>query len=1022
MNSITHSRIGARGAWKRWGSLGCVLLVGAALSGEVRPNDKLEPAAVEFFEKKIRPVLVDQCYSCHSVESKKQKGGLLLDSKQAILKGGDSGPALVPGKPAESLLLKAMQHGQPDLKMPPKAKLADPIIADFEKWIATGAADPRDGTVKSTKRFIDIPEGRKYWAFKPVAPPAPPKVKSEPWVRTAIDRFILAKLEEKNLLPNPAVGKEKLIRRAYYDLWGIPPPPAEIDAFVKDETPDVYDRLLDKLLASERFGERWARHWLDAVRFAESGGYEFDGDRAGAYFYRDFVIKAFNQDMPFDEFIRLQLAGDQLHPGEFLPTSATGFIVAGPYPGQTTAKTLQIIRYDHLDDMISTIGTSMLGLSMGCARCHEHKYDPIPQEDYYRLVAAFARTDSTAAKLDPKPEVYRQAKAAFDQAHAPLVAARDKFLKDELAGRVAKWAEAKREAAIWQTLDLVASTGKTPVQKRPDGSLLTSGQAPKVDVYTFTFHTCQKGITGLRLDALADPSLPKNGPGRAPDGNFILTDVAVTAAPLKTEGAKMKPMPIKLKTVQATHEQQNYALAGTLDVDKKSGWAIAPEIGKDHAAIFETESDLGFDGGTLLTVTLKFEGDHFAIGRPRLSFTTTPRPAKLEGAVTLQNAQEVATLLEQHGQVNDQNREQFARWFRPLDAEVDKLYKTVEEHAKKEPQPQLATVFVAAERGGGDVHFLVRGEVDRKGPVAKPGYVQVLMTAPEQDQRWLSAVTSKGPVHPRIALARWMTETEHGAGHLLARVIVNRLWQHHMGKGIVATPNDFGVQGEPPTHPELLDYLAAELIKNGWKLKPIHKLIMSSAVYQQTGEANDASLKGDPANKLWWRRPARRLEAEAIRDGLLAVSGSLDTTMFGPGTLDENSARRSVYLTVKRSKLVPMMQMYDAPEAIQSIGVRSTTTVATQALAMMNSPFVRKRAEQLAVRIRPKDAAGLPQAVDDAYLTALGRRATTAERERMVAFINQQVESAGKNPKALDLALADVCQVLLCSNEFVYID
>ncbi|MBL8793254.1 MAG: DUF1553 domain-containing protein [Planctomycetia bacterium] len=1020
MMSPTPTRPSARGVWQRWASLGCVLLVGAALSGEVRPADAPAPEAVEFFEKKIRPVLIEQCYSCHSINSKKQKGGLLLDSKQAILKGGDSGPALVPGKPADSLLLKAMQHSQPDLKMPPKAKLADGILADFEKWIATGAVDPRDGTVKSTKRNIDIGAGRQYWAFKPVAPAAPPKVKSEPWVRTDVDRFILAALEAKNLLPNPLVGKDKLIRRAYYDLWGIPPTPAEIDAFVKDEAPDAYDRLLDRLLAGDRFGERWARHWLDAVRFAESGGYEFDGDRAGAYFYRDFVIKAFNQDLPFDEFIRLQLAGDQLHPGEFLPTSATGFIVAGPYPGQTTAKTLQIIRYDHLDDMISTVGTSMLGLSLGCARCHEHKYDPIPQEDYYRLIAAFSRTDSTAAKLDPKPEVYRQAKAAFDQAHAPLVATRDKFIKDELGGRIAKWAETKRESPTWQTLDLVTSSGKTPVQKRDDGSLLAGGQAPKVDVYSFTFHTQQKGITGLRLDALTDPSLPKNGPGRAPDGNFILTDIALAAAPLKAD-AKTKATPVKLKPVQATHEQQSYALAGTVDADKKSGWAVAPEMGKDHAAVFETEGEVGFDGGTVLTVTLKFEGDHFALGRPRLSFTTAPQPAKLEGTLALQHAQELAALLEQEKEVTDQNRARFARWFRPLDAEVDKLYKAVEEHAKKEPQPQLATVFVAAERGGGDVHFLVRGEVDRKGPVSKPGYIQVLMTAPEQDQRWLSAVTSKGPVHPRIALARWMTDTEQGAGHLLARVIVNRLWQHHMGKGIVATPNDFGVQGEPPTHPELLDYLAGELIKNGWKLKPLHKLIMRSAVYQQTGDASDANLKADPANKLWWRRPARRLEAEAIRDGLLAVSGALDVTMYGPGTLDENSLRRSVYLTVKRSKLVPMMQMFDAPEAIQSIGVRSTTTVATQALAMMNSPFVRKRAEQLAARIRPKDAAGLPQAVDDAYLTAVGRRATTAERDRMVSFINQQIES-NKNPKALDLALADVCQVLLCSNEFVYID
>jgi hypothetical protein len=308
--------------------------------------------------------------------------------------------------------------------------------------------------------------------------------------------------------------------------------------------------------------------------------------------------------------------------------------------------------------------------------------------------------------------------------------------------------------------------------------------------------------------------------------------------------------------------------------------------------------------------------------------------------------------------------------------------------------------------------------------VAKPGFVQVLMNAPERDQLWTMTDSSKGraAVEPRTSLANWLVDTDHGAGQLLARVIINRLWQHHLGRGIVATPNDFGAQGEPPTHPELLDYLAGELIKGGWKLKPIHKLIMTSAVYMQGSQTTEAALKADPQNKLWGRRPARRLEAEAIRDGMLAVSGSLDATMYGPGTLDENGLRRSVYLTVKRSRLVPLMQMFDAPEAIQSIGGRQTTTVATQALALMNSPFVRQRAEQLAQRVQPKSAEELPKAVDDAYRIALARLPSAAERERMLGYVAQQIESHGKDPKALDLALPDFCQVLLCLNEFVYVD
>ncbi|OAI46177.1 hypothetical protein AYO44_11825 [Planctomycetaceae bacterium SCGC AG-212-F19] len=841
--------------------------------------------------------------------------------------------------------------------------------------------------------------------------------------KTPVDAFILAKLYEKKLTLNSATPRAKLIRRAYYDLWGLPPTLEGLTALESDPSADWYEKFIDRLLASERYGERWARHWLDAVRFAESGGYEFDKDRPGAHLYRDFVIQALNQDMPYDEFVRLQLAGDLSKPGDFRAATATGFIVAGPYPGQTTAKTQQIIRYDHLDDMIATVGTSMLGLSLGCARCHEHKYDPIPQEDYYRLIAAFARTDSVETKLDPNPEIYQQAKAAFDQAHAPLVAARDKFEKDELPGRVEKWLAAERDkpAPSWLTLDLT-STGKTPFQKRDDGSLLATGAAPKTDTYVFTAQTFHKGIAAIRIDALADPALPKNGPGRAPDGNFMLTDVSLMAAPI---GGKGKPTPVKLRAGTATFEQEGRPLTAALAGDKKIGWSVGGQAGNDHAATFLTETPLGFDEGTLLTVTLKFESDGHAIGRPQVAFATAA-DAKLDAPLARQHARELVVLLDaQQGQLNDKNRAHVIPWFRLLDPDAAKVHDAVEQHAKQAPQPKTVPVFIAGQKGGGDVHFLIRGEVDRKNGVAQPGFIQVLMNAADRDAHWTKATPmAKGPppVAPRVALAQWITDADQGGAHLLARVIVNRLWQHHFGRGIVATPNDFGVQGEPPTHAELLDYLAAELIKTGWKLKPIHKLIMTSAVYTQSGEPSDAALKADPANRLLWRYPTRRLEAEAIRDAVLAVSGTLDLTPYGAGNLDENSPRRSVYLTVKRSRLVPLLQMFDAPEAIQSVGVRPTTTVATQALAMMNSPLVRQRADKFAQRIRPKSPEELGQAVEAAYRMALSRPPSAAERERMLAFIDRQMDSYGRTPKAQDQALGDFCQLLLCLNEFVYVD
>lgn len=978
-------------------------------------------AGIQFFESKIRPVLSTHCYECHSEKAPKLKAKLLLDSKEGMLLGGVSGPVLVPGKAKESMIVKALTHDG-ETKMP-KNKLSNEIIADFAKWIDMGAPDPRVGKAAAVRKDIDIEKGRSFWAFRPLTQVPPPHVKDDAWARTPIDRFILAKLKEKNLTPNGPVAKERLIRRAYYDLIGLPPSAAEVEAFVKDAAPDAYEKLIDRLLDNERFGERWARHWLDVVRFAESGGYEFDKDRPSAHYYRDFVIKAFNQDMPFDEFARLQIAGDQLKPGALEPTAATGFLVAGPFPGQTTAKTRQLIRYDHLDDMLSTLGSSMLGLSLGCARCHEHKYDPIPQEDYYRLLANLSRTDSTDAKINTEPAAYAKAKAEFDAAHAPFLKARDEYERTELTKRLPEFWKAHKDKTppTWLILDPVEAKGKAPLKKQTDGSLLASTKATKNDAYTITVHTLQKKIKALRLEALADKSLPKSGPGLSADGGFVLTEISVTAAPLVAAmRAKIKPLTVKLKAGAVTAQDAKFPLSAAVDNNAKTGWSVGADAGKDHAAVLEFDGDIGFDGGTLFTITLKFGGESFGIGRPRFSLATSA--AKLDAGGESQTRTELVTALRPlQGQWKVEQRGSIAPWWRKIDAKANEVYGALETHAKSEPQPKLVNVFSAAGNRGGDVHFLIRGEVEKKREIAKPGFIQVLMT--HNEQRWLSLDGTPGKVkEPRIALADWITDPEHGAGHLLARVIVNRLWQHHMGKGIVATPNDFGAQGDAPTHPELLDWLARELIKNGWKLKPIHKLIMTSSVYRIAPDLNPVAQKIDPKNTLWWRHPTRRLEAEAIRDAVLAVAGTLDTKMYGPGTLDGNSQRRSVYLTVKRSQMVPLLQMFDMPEPVQSIGERSVTTVATQSLAFMNSPLVRGAAQKFAARIRPKTPAELGQAIDQAYLHALSRRPTESERERMQSFIERQAASYGSTPQARDQAFVDFCQIVLCLNEFIYVD
>jgi hypothetical protein len=1021
-------------------------------SGQAPPD----PAGVQFFENKVRPLLVDNCYKCHSADAqkdKKLKGELLLDTHDGVLKGGENGPAIVPGKPNESRLIKAVRYTDDDLKMPPKVKLTDEAIADLEKWVAMGAPDPRQSPASGgaapvvAKRVIDLEAGRNYWAFRPLAKVGPPQVKDTGGARTPIDRFILARQEEKGIVPNGPAERRVLIRRAYFDLNGLPPTPKQVDDFVNDTSSDAWEKVVDGLLASDRYGERWARHWLDVARFAESNGYEFDADRPGAWQYRDFVIRALNQDMPWDQFVRWQIAGDKLAPDDFDARAATGFLVAGPSPGQITAKTAEPLRYDQLDDMIATLGSSMLGLTVGCCRCHDHKYDPLPQQDYYRLAACFADTDATELKLSPRAEQYREAEAKWKAEHDSLTAAWEEFQHDKLAARVEQWEKDRRAtdlSAQWLVLDPdQAETDTAPakpakgapkdpgsepetLKKLDDGSLSLENRSPRKQSFTFVVRTQLKEIIGLKIEALADKTLSKPGPGIGNHGEFLLTRMELQAAPLAPPDGKGKPVEAQLTGVKATSESKGKELSRAVDTNPKDGWAADEDTHHDEAAAFQLTSPVGFDGGTELTITLHFDSG-LPFFRPRLSVMTAGRPVTLEGDSAPQGGQEVAALLAQSGgEVTDENRGLIARWLRTVDPKTQSAWRPVQEHQAREPHEQPEKVFAAGVKGGRPVFYLGRGEVNKKNGLASIGFAETLETASDGDEHWTGTQKPRAndnPVPataPRVALANWITDTDHGAGNLLARVAVNRLWQHHMGRGIVNTPNDFGVQGDAPTNPELLDYLAGQLIDNGWKLKPLHRLIMTSAVYMQGNAPSDANMAADPENKLWWRRPPQRLEAEAVRDSLLAASGTLQLTMYGPGTLDETSLRRSIYLTVKRSKPVQLMQLFDAPEASQSIGKRQVTTLATQALTLLNSPFVREQAQLLAKRVRPSPGVDLPTAIEEDYRLTLCRRPTGEEKSRMLGFIDQQEKMYGG--KSADVALVDVCQILLCSSEFVYIE
>jgi hypothetical protein len=998
------------------------------------------PDDTAFFESKVRPILVERCYACHSAGAEKLRGNLYLDTKAGWQKGGDSGPAVEPGDADNSLLIQAIRYDDPVYKMPPKGKLPDAEIAILTDWVTRGAPDPRSGEAKpAAKRVIDLEAGRQHWAFQPLMVAPPPSVEAETWVRTPIDRFILARLEAEGLSPSPEPERRILVRRAFYDLIGLPPTPEELDRWVNDSAVDWYERMIDQLLDRPEYGERWARHWLDLARFAESHGFEHDYDRPTAYTYRDFVIEALNRDLPYDTFVRWQLAGDESAPNDNLALKATGFLAAGVHSTQITKNQVEKERYDELDDIVNTTGTAFLGLTIGCARCHDHKYDPIPTNDYYRMVATFTTTVRSEVELPSDPEGYAKALAKYEVEHAPYVEALARFEADELPDRLGRWERDRRDRSAgephWVVLEpsKVESKGGATFERLDDGSFRAGGKNPDFDTYTIVA-PCHLGeINAIKIEALADPSLAANGPGRASNGNFALTDVSLKVGPLYGIGKTVEPGLINPK---ATFEQTGLPIAAAIDDDPKSGWAVDPQFGQDHAAVLELAADVRPDAGSTLTFTLRFANNAgHNIGRIRVSATDSPRPVGLGDDGIPADVRPILELAAESR--SDEQRAALLTWYRTIDTRWRALKRALDDHAATAPRKEGEKALISTEglpavrlhTQGADfleaTHFLRRGDPNQKDGVAEPGFLQVLMSAPENEQHWQTSPPEGWRTsYRRRALAEWITDTEGGAGHLLARVIVNRLWQHHLGRGIVATPSDFGAQGAPPSHPELLDWLAVELIQGGWRLKPIHKLIMTSAAYRQGSHVDESKASKDIENLLFWRQERRRLEAEPIRDAMLATSGLLDPRMFGPGSLDERMRRRSVYFTVKRSKLIPMMTLFDAPDALVPIAARSSTTVAPQSLLLMNSPVVREWAAGFANRVLHREGESIDDAIRRAYLLTLSRVPTSDELDDARSFLDQQTAThrgAGRGD-GVEAAWTDFGQVLFSLNEFVSIE
>ena len=1022
--------------------------------GESPPEVKDSQESLAFFESKIRPVLVEQCYSCHSQEAAtkgKLKGSLYLDSRDGMLRGGDTGPALSSEHTEESLILKALRYEE--YEMPPSGKLSANIIEDFERWVAQGAIDPRRAAEPIKQKAMDLESGRKFWSLQPLGSIRPASG-AHP-----VDAFILAAQGAKDLTPSEMADPRVLVRRAWFDLLGIPPTPEELqEAIASLGVPEgqkgtvsavAWSALIDRLLERPEYGERWARHWMDIARFAESFGYEQDYDRPNAYHYRDFLIRAFNQDMPFDQMARWQIAGDELAPENPLAWMATGFLGAGAFPTQLTEREFESTRYNELDDMTATTSVAFLGLSIGCARCHDHKFDPISSEDYYRFAASFTAAIRSEKTLDLDPEANRKIaadhKLKLEELRKELMAYEAELLPIELAKFISQRGNdpAKSLNDPWRNLrGELESSAASQFKLQTDGSYLAIGDAPNQDKITFTAALPAGQWTALRIEALADPTLPRQGPGRADNGNFALGNLTVEHLAKDQE-----PTKLVLEQPQATHQQNadSLSIAASIDADLVSGWAIDGQIGKSQAAVFRIANAISTVESDRLRMTLLFHHPNakHAMGRMRFSISKAPSPPIEVGgdappADVLEAIAQIAEKLPVTKELPSSDAWKTAlAWYKSVDPQWSQLNSKLTKLERDGPALRRTNVLVTTEGephvphhadGRGyphfypETHLLRRGDVDQKVSVVSPGFPKVFLkdlNAPAE-LTWADSTKSNSKSsYRRAALAKWLTDTTDGTGALVARVIVNRLWQHHFGRGLVATPNDFGSTGQKPTHPELLDWMAQELIDQGWKLKALHRHLMTSQTYMQTNRRpEDPRLKSDPDNLLWWHRPPRRLEAESIRDSMLVVSGLLDRTMYGPGTLDPNMKRRSIYFFIKRSQLIPMMMLFDWPEPLVSIGQRQTTTIAPQALAFMNNPIARAAAEALSNQISDV------QQIDEVFLKVLSRSPTDAERQAAFRFIAQAQKTRQEQnvPQPEKMAIADFCQILLCANEFIYVD
>ncbi len=935
------------------------------------------------FTRDIRPILASRCYQCHGPE--KQKAELRLDTRAGGLKGGEAGPVIVPGQSARSLLVQLVVGMDPDKRMPAKGPLLTAEqIGLLRAWIDQGAVWPEVPGAVQVVAKVD------HWAFKAPVRPALPAVRERGWPRNPIDRFVLARLEKEKLAPSPRADRVTLIRRLSLDLLGLPPTPREIDAFVADRRPDAYDRLVERLLASPHYGECWGRHWLDVARYADTNGYEKDLPRS-IWPYRDWVIDALNRDLPYDQFTIEQLAGDLLPNATLEQRVATGFL-RNSMVNEEGGIDPEQFRMQGIIDRMDALGKAFLGLTINCAQCHNHKYDPIAQREYYQLFAFLNDQDEpslevpSAAQLAQRAEIRRQVTALEDQL---------RHEDPDLPTRQAAWEQAVRgRRGDWQVLtpDTWFGGNGAKFEKQDDESLLSTGSNPPDSTYVVTVRTHLQHLSGFRLEALTDPNLPRFGPGRSKTGNFVLSEFKVEATPLD---APSRTNEVALRHATADFSQPDFPVTNAIDGDVKTGWAVDAGPGRlnqNRKAVFETKEDVGAASGTLLTFTLqqKFGQEH-TLGRFRLSATTAARP--LEADPVPSQVREMLSV--PPGQRTPEQARAIFSVFRLTDPKCAKVNQAIDK--LMDGWPSGPTTLVLLERKHPRVTaILKRGQWNQPGEVVTPGVPAILPPLP------------KGAPLNRLTLAHWLVDRENP---LVARVIVNRVWQAYFGEGLVTTPEDFGMRADPPSHPELLDWLACELMDRGWSIKAIHRLIVHSATYQQDSRLTPALAARDPYNRLLARGPRFRVEAETVRDIALAASGLLSPKIGGPsvyppipdGVLSlgygspmpwptstgEDRYRRAMYTFWKRSVPYPSLLIFDAPNADVACARRVRSDTPLQALTTLNDTVFEEAAQALALRVWREGGPSSRDRVIYAFRLCVGRKPTRAELHEVLGLLNE---------------------------------